>query len=359
MLSVKEQEICKKIFGITEAINDIYQVLFFDEMTADYLTKDNKKIIVDELNQLIKQENKLYEQLEVNLWKASEIIELVEKEYPERVVALNTQVETAIGCDDFDALNAERIIDRIYKRAIGNDKDLGKIMGIFDPHAVPTKRLTEAIISDFERAFLYFNEKLINEESFKIEFLKIKYQLIFISENVEKYFWEANDKEHLYFSYPLIAEYYQIPTEVMYNYVTNYGIDFSEKAINTLICNNDEINDNFEFDEENDMSYEENDMSYEEDNEEISREDENDDIEEEILYNESTKKIFRTFLKAGLSLIVNTPCYDEQLNSLNDALNELDEESQSMMSESLNSIVDTITEIDKEKEKCKYLYFKM
>ncbi len=318
MLSANDQKTCLKIFEVTDSINRMYKILFFDEIVDDYLSQEKRIEAIDELRGLIELEEELYDELEVTVEKASDIYETVDGRYTEEVLSCSSNIDTAFNCHNFNALSKERIKNRVYTRAMKGDSGLKQIVELIAPNAIIMRRLSEAITGDFERAFLYFNEKDINSTSERDRLSKVKYQLIFISENAERYFLDNEDTDYMYFSYPLIADYYKVPQEVMLNQVLSIGSDFARRALNTLICSNDEI-------------------------------------EDDLLTNEDDRKMFHSYLKASIAPILNTSSYDGQIEGLETELQELDEVSMGAVSKSINSIFDTLKSLDKEKVKCKYI----
>ncbi len=321
MLSTNDQKTCFKIFEVTDSINKMYKILFLDEIGDDYLSQEKRIEAIDELRRLIELEEELYDELEVTIEKASDIYEAVDDRYTEEVLSCSSNIDTAFNCHNFSALSKERIKNRVYIRAMEGDSSLKQIVELIAPNAIIMRRLGEAITGDIERAFLYFNEKDINSTSGRNRLSKVKYQLIFISENAERHFLDNKDTDYLYFSYPLIADYYKVPQEVMLNQVISIGSDFARRALNTLICSNDEI-------------------------------------EDDLLTNKDDRKMFHSYLKASIAPILNTPSYDGQIEGLETELQELDEVSMGAVSKSIDSIFDTLKSLDKEKVKCKYITLK-
>lgn len=322
MLNIEEEKICKEIFKITDLIKEKYMMLFFDEITNDYLSQENREEVIENLKKLTIQEKELYKKLEINVEKADDIYEAVNAEYYEKAYSMPLALDTVFNCKSFDRLRSERIKNKVYTKCIQSDKILGQLIGLIDLSAVPIQRIIEAINNDFERAFLYFNEKDIKKESVKDNFSRLKYQLIFISENAEGYYLNNNDKDYMYFSYPSVANFYNIPENIVFKYLVNEETKLTSKSLNTLICSNNEI-ENAQCQTADDM------------------------------------KMFHSYLRASLAIILNTPFYNEQIELLENELEELEELSQGAASMSVDNIIDTTKSMDDEKCKCKYLTFKI
>ena len=323
----KEQELMDELIDITKIIGEIYRRLYFEHSTNGNNTLEYNKL-VEQLKRSLKEENQLYKELEITPDKTGDLIDYLT--VGERVdIEQGNNVLHSIYKNDYHDLYQYRIISTLVATTF---KDKYKyLQWLLDEGSFMTESSAEGyfmlktfertIDSDFDRNFMYqLNEKLNNcdNEQEQDRLAKIKYNLLFISKDIEDYFMDnTNIQDGIYYTFPFVGEYIGIAPEYCEDIQIEKGSAYVSHAMRGIFIKDDLVDENIEIDFE----------------------------------------IFKIYMRSGLGLIYEVKNHDELIELLKDEILETNEETNYRLSISTEVLLDELDSLNKEKTKCKYIHF--
>ena len=308
-----EDNLSKKlveIIGISKDMAKIYKALIYD---------NDNKLLLRELSLLKKQEQCLYQDLELDMHKALKIKTIL-REF-ENIYGLSINNSFGASCNyDIEDLWAYRIEDKV----LGFSKDsLEKVIKLInngdiyiskdDMQDIKTTVLDDALSLDFVRAFIYFMDEEINkceDGNLKQYLIETKYKLIYTTDKLDDTLIKENTKPKspLYINFGLTADLLSIPRTLMNSIQEDIGLTYLDYAVSNIELLN-------EYSDEKEL-----------------------------------QMIFSIYFRAGLALMYNCENYEAIIEDI-----KLD------IDDGINgafSCLEEYLDIDNpDKEKCKYLSF--
>lgn len=325
-ISLHEQKIINEIIDISKLIINIYQRMFFEEMEENINT-ENYCNLLSELHCAMEKEDALYSKLELSIeqvTKLTEYLDVVEHKY----ISHGNNILDSINLSSNQPLYIHRILNKLKKSSLQDDKNWEKWLmensAFLSPKEakkyIRFRRLDMAIVDDIENAFIYYlNEQIgnCNNEKNRDSFCRIKYNLLSISENVEKTFLNNRQLDDgIYFAYPFVSKYYKIPQQTGEEIVFMACRDYCGTGITNVLIRDDNVNNEFDLD----------------------------------------FTIFFTYIKSGISLIFPFDDYDYLMETLNDEITHINDCANNSLSITTHMLLSQIDNIDSNKPKCKYIH---
>ena len=329
-ISLEDQAIMNEIIDVSKLIGNIYQRLFFEESEGNKHSS-NYESLLNTLNIYKEMENDLYEQLNLtsNMNKLEDLIDYIlntEKAFRN----YETRSFAAIYIENIEELNCYRIMNRITESAYSSDKDwcqwLLKENCFFTVkdalRYVSFKRLEYAMESDFENVFYNYlketlDEELIDEE--KDLYARIKYNLSYMSNNVEKEFIRTSDEaqEEIYFTFYFISDLYKINKRMVEDSQFENSQNYVSKGLRHITVKDEYVDE---------------------------------DMQQKF-------KLFSLYIKSGISLLYNLDDSESLIDEIADVIIEMNEDTNDNMMLVTDYLLNEIGDLGQDKNKCKYLRF--
>lgn len=311
----------EEIERISYMIYKVYSMLQNEEL-KNGIGSTHYQILFDVLKDRKQKENNLYQCLELTPDKADNIsgylikINNYREEYEDNIL-------DAIKSYNIQGLAVSRILNRLSDSVIqdreGHKKWLIK-KGIFLGGDVEDflrfVNLKEAITSDIERAFLYFNQNRLcsvkRDEKAMVN--RVKYNLLFLSQNMEQEFLnrQGSDIDEITFTFPFVGEFNGINKGRIEVIQQDSGV----KVFCNSVVNLASLNPDFKGSE-----------------------------------------LYYDYLSAGLSALLSLENNSLIYSGLKGYIRTSDEINNRNCSFSVEQMINFIDNFEKEKPKCKYLHF--
>ena len=326
-LFINDQKIMDEIIDISMLIGNIYQRLFSLYVKGAQNSKEYV-ILLQELEKCQNIEKSLYEKLNVTPEKASNLIDyLVVSERFDLQPGNN--VLHAIYIEDYESLYPYRIVNKLIDLSFQNKQNYlewlveeGNFLDTISAESYfKIKKFESSIDSDFERIFMcHLNEELDNDNTDKERewFARIKYNLSFISNNIEKTLTDPNNvNSDFYYTFPFVGEINDIDIEYCEDIQIEKSSAYISHAMRGIFIKDSLVDEDVEID----------------------------------------FRVFKIYMRTGLGFIYEIENYDELIDILSVDIIETNEEANNWLSISTNILLSEIDEIEYEKPKCKYLHF--
>jgi len=322
-----DQEIMDEIIENSKLIGSIYKRLFFEHIQNGIDTKQYH-LLLETLEDCIKVENTLYQRLDVTPEKTSYLIDYL-------IVTERSNIEQgnnvlhAIYKEDYNKLYLYRIVNRLINLSV-QLKDEYLIWLIeentfFNSENVESyfndKLFRIAIDNDFERVFMHhLDERLLasGSEKEKERLAKIKYNLVYLSNDLEKVIINRNtSSSEIYYSFPYIGELCGIDKARREDMQIRQSSTYASHAMRGMFIKDDLVDEDIEIDFE----------------------------------------IFKMYLRTGLGLIYELRNHQELIEMIKDEILETNDDTNNRLQISSTALFEELNAIEKEKPKCKYLHF--
>jgi len=328
-ISLQDQDILEKIILISKKISDAYFRLYEEEKNNNCETVNYSKLL-RELAQIKKEEQQLYDELQLTPDKSNDLQDYIIKTEKSFTIKENNVLE-AITNIDSRTLYIYRILNRLKNGFFKSNEEWIKYLldnNVFFSKGdakryIAYRRFDESLENDFENAFVYFlNQDTIEEaedEFLKSLCIKVKYDLSYISETVENRLMtdEYYDKDSLYFTFPFIAEFYKINKDNAEDLQFQASYNYCGEALKHLLIK--------------------------------------DELVKECFGLEFT--LYFIYMKAGLSLVYPLEDYDALIESLEEEICSINDSTNNKLSITTNALLEEMSYVGQSKDKCKYLHF--
>ena len=324
---VDDQEIMDEIIENSKLIGSVYKRLLFEHIKSGTNTKQYS-LLLETLEDCIKVENNLYQKLDVTPEKTSYLIDYL-------IVTERSNVEQgnnvlhAIYKEDYNKLYLYRIVNRLINLSLQLKDEyliwLVEENTFFNSENVEAyfndKLFRIAMDGDFERIFMYhLNERLLAScsEKEKERLAKIKYNLVYLSNDLEKVITNRNtSSSEIYYSFPYIGELCGIDKSRREDMQIRQCSTYASHAMRGMFIKDDLVDEDVEIDFE----------------------------------------IFKMYLRTGLGFIYELWNHQELIYMIKDKILETNDDTNNRLQISSSALFEELNAIEKAKPKCKYLHF--
>lgn len=322
MVTENDIKIFNKIIYDTQMISSVYERLLYIEFMEDknYCIYNG---LLNELKRLIKEEKELYNTLNLKTSKKVDLLEYLEKSNKFNYNPEKNMFTSACNKNTKD-LCIYRICNKLDEYSNLNNELIEQLKIEFDDDEelvnqfLKELKFRTAINDDFERAYVFFIQEEINKStdvSMKDYLTKLRYNLSFITTNIEKELVENNfnNSNDFYFIFPFIGDRLNIDKEYQKNIEEDEIYNYSFTTI-------ENIKEVLQLDD--------------------SMED----------YKNKSIKVLSLYFRAGISILYAHDNYEEFIDNLGNGISEYEEVDKT------NQIIEMCLEESKiDVVKCKYL----
>lgn len=238
--SYDEEELTEKIakiINVSKAIANTYQGIIFD---------NDNKILLNELEQLKKYENQLYEDLDLMDMHKLVAVKTILREFG-NVYGFQISNPFGAACNhEIKDLWAYRMEDKMMAFSKGkldsvirliNDKDA--YISNDDMEDLQRTKIDEALSDDFVHAFIYFMDDEIvkcEEGNLKQYLIETKYKLTYITSKLDDDLIEnaKNDNKPLYIYFGMISDMLSAPKAITNDIQEESALTYLDYAIGNI-----------------------------------------------------------------------------------------------------------------------------